>query len=179
MKLPSLDAFCSHDDFRQVMNCVYIDGKYAVSSDAHILVKVDISEYFDNVELMNKKLIHRSVWWQMMYATTRTATETGIKCSYENFECEYSYFKTDSQYPDYMKVIKIDEDEQSKGIIDIGFSPHLLKRLSLITDEVIHFRFVESGKSILISNDDFAGIIMPAMVSNHNWKMYYKLQIGL
>lgn len=162
-QLPRLDAFCSKDDLRPVMNCVFIDGNYAVASDAHILVKMDVSMRFDKIELMNGKLIHCAVWFNMLYATQRIATETGITCHFQNYICEFRYDKS-GQYPKYMDVLNnvfntYENAGPSKYVI---LTPTLLARLSKITSEPIHFGFSEQDeRGILMMNDDFHGVIMP------------------
>lgn len=177
MKLPRLDAFCSSVHLLG-MDCVFIDNGYGVASDAYILVKVKISDYFENPEKLNGKMIHRAVWWNMMYANEREVTDNGIKCHYNNYTCVYE-FNNYGTYPDYKLVISYDDAKKSNGLTTVALHPYQLKRLTLITESPIQFRFITQNRCILIHNLDFAGLIMPSDFNDVYWAKDYKEMISL
>lgn len=164
-QLPRVDAFCSKYDYRPVMNCVFIDGNYAVGSDEHILIKVDVSANFDKIELMNHKMIHRAVWFNMLYATQRVASETGITSYFQNYSCEFKYTDPGVKYPDYMSLLKpaYKDSIGDESVSRLTLTPRLVGLLTKITDMPVSFRFISDSANIFICNNDFHGILMPCM----------------
>jgi hypothetical protein len=168
-QLPNLSAFTSKEDYRHEMNCILIDGIYAVASDAHILVRVDISDLFDNIEAMNDKMIHYAIWSQMRYAESRTCDDTGITCRFSNYTCKFTYSDPGVKYPDYKVILNrsvLDKAKDNELKTDIGLSPALLAKFRMITDKVISFRFVAEDKNVFFANEDVVGLIMPALLNN-------------
>lgn len=172
-KLPKLAHFCALEQLRPVMNCILIDGEYGIASDAHILVRARVSQCFLNPELMNGKLIHRSVWHQMSTASLRKCTETGIVCSYENYSCEYRYTNPRQNYPDWTAILSkkaIEAADKSEPVKEIALSPNVIAKLQHITSLPIRFKLNKQQIGYVMANEDFIGLIMPCaleMVEDH------------
>lgn len=161
--LPRLDVFTSTDDYRPVMNRIYIDQKDGISSDAHILIKMNISDYFENLELADKKMIHRCAWFQMLWANQRICTETGIRCIFNNYECTFNYSE-DGNYPDYMRILKpaYENAKTAKGLKEFALMPFLMERFSKLgRNSPVKFYLIEENQNIFIQSENYHGIIMP------------------
>lgn len=168
-QLPNLSAFTSKDELRPAMNCILIDGTYAIASEGHILVRVSLSDMFENIEAMNGKMIHYSIWSQMRYAYIRKCDETGITCAFANYTCKFMYSDPGINYPNYKFILNRKVLDGSKGAelkTDIGLSPDLLAKFRTLTAKVIAFRFVAENKNVFFANEDVVGLIMPALLNS-------------
>jgi len=62
--LPSLHNICSSDSFRFSLQLIEIKEGIATATDAHILVRYDLSNYINEeiLSALNGKLIHANTW---------------------------------------------------------------------------------------------------------------------
>jgi hypothetical protein len=163
--LPRLDVFCSRDDLRPVMNCILIDQHHAVASDTHILIKINVSERFENIEKMDGKMIHRAVWFQMLWANRRVCTDTGIQCFYDNFKCTYEY-NTNGNYPNYMTILKeaYNNSKKSTELVRFALMPFIMAKFAnLDSHKPVKFYTITENQNIFIQSENYHGIIMPCM----------------
>lgn len=164
--LMRLDAICASDFYRPVLQCIYIDGHWGVATDAHLLIRTDISSCFYDFEKMNGKMINRTVWFRMLHCNYRKATETGIICKYMGYEVEFKY-SNEGTYPDYSKVLSpaFTKAIKKPGIAQLNLNPGILSRLQKLGGMKITFTFCGNELNF-IQAENYHGLLMSMMGEN-------------
>ena len=102
---------CANDDLRVVMEYIYFQDGFSYASDAHVLVKNDLSICssipIEQIEILNGKLLHKDAYKEILKYDVIDISEEGIQCKKGN-NTAFFYFNTDSslKYPMAKELIK-------------------------------------------------------------------------
>lgn len=171
--LPQMHLLCSEDKLRVALTGVYIDGKHAVASDAHVLGVVDITDFFDEEKLakMNGKIIPGAVWKKMGEDVINTAMievyETGVSWPLFEPKGHVHYEFLDEKFPDYKQFIPTSNFEDVEKIgLNIKVAARLLKALDVDNNQA-ELIITSSNKAMIIQSKNLKGfgIIMPVMIA--------------
>jgi len=180
-KLPPMHLACSNNELRTSMQCVHIQNGIATATDAHILVRYDLSSFFEEniLKKLDGKLIHMKTW-EMMAKTEFTFAikvdedEITIPMMGGNFVSKYA----NEKFPDFAKITnEVLDGKLQEAKSYIGLNTKLLSKASLIigynqpsyykNQIVLHFN--QNHKAIVVSNENVEegiAIVMPVMVKD-------------
>lgn len=169
---------CAKDDFRSVMQHIYFKDGFAYASDAHILVKNDLTACSnldpDQIELLDGKLLHADHYKNILKYDTIVVSEEGIEAKKDQNKA-FFYFTESEKYPNAEKVLNDALNHTSIPMSQIGFDVKLIQRISkaLCTDNRFKFTFKGEGAPVICENlnSDYLnciGIIMPQMIDGIN-----------
>jgi hypothetical protein len=170
LNLPPLHLACSNVKVLAAYNCVFIDGEYAVATDAHVLVKVKLEMIPDEIlAKINGMMIHRKTWkfWCSddcidFVLENETAM---VVTTYGKLEIRS---ELDVRFPDYRNAIN-DENMVQQPIEWVGIEPNILARgLRSVGAKMGSLRIFSPNKGICVvpMYCDFEAeiLFMPAMV---------------
>ena len=171
-KLPPIHKACGSDDLRPVMSYILIDEGYAIATDAHILVALDLFETClekKTIEALNQKLIPKE-FWKLMSKTMLVPQGIEVEEKQMSFINKQGFritcpFGTDN-YPNYKAILVKD-----KGSVErIGLNPILLMSVFECLGKPINLRlhFLSESKAIMVypnTGSNSYALIMPVMIS--------------
>lgn len=185
--VPPMHLSCANDELRPVMSHVLIKNNCAVSTDAHILSKINLLQckWPEHVlEHLNGKMIHQDLWrlikrYKDYQIINIDIDETTNKCylQYKSFRLYIDVVEQKEMlYPLWENVIP--KNDQQTEINEIGLNMNLLKRVNPIANfmNIIYeeqqgsrFRFFGSNKAVLIEPPSDKGsfvLVMPVGFPN-------------
>lgn len=168
-------ACAANDDFRPEMEHIYFQDGFAYASDAHVLVRNDLSICSsipaEQIEILNGKMLHRDAYKEILKYDIIDISEEGIQCKKGN-NTAFFYFNTSSdlKYPKVKELIYEVTRASTVPVPQVAINPKLLGILSkaLYHEHEIVFTFKGESKGIVCEDNvtvtNCVGIIMPAMV---------------
>lgn len=171
-----LDRIAENDVFRPQFSCIYFKDGYAYATDAHILIKAkltDVSTFQDDqIDLLNGKCIHRSVYSRLLEFERVQITSEGFKARILDIDSFITFGFTGVQkdvVSDIEKVILNAQNDKQEEITTFGINPVLLARLDKIFNDNYGVQLIvkAANKPILVKWDgkDAIGLIMPVMIN--------------
>jgi DNA polymerase III sliding clamp (beta) subunit (PCNA family) len=181
MKFPKLDLVCSNDDLRPAFSHVKVEKEFTFATDAHVLVRHNTSELFDESFLLSipeegLMIPKRAISLMRKNVTTNISLSDDKKMIqlYQKDGSIISYrCSIQEKFPDANKLFPKKED--TKPLNEIVLSAYLLYNLAQAMGcetPILHLRFYEPTKAILVTpnqNSDYfsvIGIIMPAIIQD-------------
>ncbi len=179
-QIPKLHLACSKDTLTPAMCCVYISNGIATATNAHIMIQMHLKEEStltdEDVKLLNGKMIHYSMWSQMVNADLLKVEEDGVLLTKGALKYKV-YFDNLAIKPLPFDTIKKDLIE--KGISDINqicLNANLMKiAQDVLKSDNLKINFYGEGKKGIIayqykSRKAYA-IIMPCMVEKETYDL--------
>lgn len=185
--LPPLHHAVSDDNLRPALTGVFIDGKHAVATDAHIMAVVDVSEHFqpEALQAMNGKIIPGDVWKMMCevsFTETIEATDAHVSWPLSEPKGKVFYDYIDSVFPNYKAVVPVNTEsveDVTKIGVNIKNATRLLKALR-IDDNVAMMYFSSESKAIIVNTPDRDGfgIIMPTLMTELRVDVFTEIRMN-
>jgi len=171
-----IDRICDDTLFRPAQSLIYFKDGYAYATDAHILVKVRITEIssFQEIQLdvLEGKAIHKSVYARLLSFDRVEITPDGFKATVPEAESFITFGFAgiqENMVEDIEKVIFNARNNKQTEITTFGINPTLLKRLDCLFSDTYGVRIIikDPNKPILVkwSWHDAIGLIMPVMIN--------------
>jgi len=172
-----IDRICDDTLFRPAHSLVYFKDGYAYATDAHILVRVKLTEISsfqeDQLDLLNGKAIHKSVYSRLLPFDRVEITPDGFKARVPEAESFITFGFAGLQkdmVSDIEKVLLNAQNNNQEDIKSFGINSSLLKRLDcLFTDTYgVELILKAANRPVLVkwSGHDAIGLIMPVMINN-------------
>ncbi len=169
-----MDLACAKDELRPALGCIYFKDGYAYASDAHILIKNDISEIStldqEGIEKLDGKLLNADSYKNLLKYDKISISDDGIECT-KGGDKAFFYFAENLEYPDAEKLIQGVLSENIVPLPQIGLDLELTntigKALFEAKQTLMSFRGI--GKGITFEhNGTFKSmaIQMPCMINN-------------
>lgn len=166
---------CATDDLRVVMEHIYFQDGFAYASDAHVLVKNDLSVCSsisrEQIEILNGKLLHKDAYKEILKYDVIDISEEGIQCKKGN-NTAFFYFNTDSslKYPEAKELVEKKSALSTVPIPQISINTKLIEIMNkaLYHQRELKFTFKGVNESIICEDNDIdstncVGLIMPCM----------------
>lgn len=171
-----IDRICNDTLFRSAQSLIYFKDGYAYATDAHILVKVritEISSFQENqLTTLDGKAIHKSVYAKLLPFDGVEITPEGFKARVPEAESFITFGFAGLQkgmVPDIEKVIMDARNDVQAEITAIGINPSLLKRLDCLFGDTYGVKLIIKAvnKPVLVkwTGHDAIGLIMPVMIN--------------
>jgi len=166
--------------FRMHQSFIFFKDGYAYATNAHILVKVKISEIAnfqdEQVEILEGKAVHRSVYAKLLPFERVEITLEGFKARVPDADSFITFgFATveEKMVGDIEKVIADAKKEEQTTITTFGLNPVLLNSLNKIFNDTYGVELIvkAANKPVLIrwQAKDAIGLIMPVMIHEDRW----------
>ena len=162
-----MDLACENDSFRPVFSYIHFKDGYAYASDAHILVKNNLSECStftdEEIEKLDGKFIGSKAYKSILSYDMVQVTDMGFECMCDNQKVIYPFSEV-YKYPEMENVISEHLKESTEGITKLRIDPSLLSKIekALFNFEYAYMQLSEGNKSLLVKSkdSDSIGIIM-------------------
>lgn len=162
---------------RPALSLVYFKNGYAYASDAHILVKVRLTEISSfqepQLDLLDGKAIHKSVYAKILPFDRVEITPEGFKARVPEAESFITFGFAGLQkdmVSDIEKVLLDAQNNKQEEINSFGVNSTLLKRLDCLFSDTYGTELIvkAANKPILVkwSGHDAIGLIMPVMINS-------------
>lgn len=172
-----LDMICSDDLYRMQHSFIYFKDGYAYATGAHILIKIKVSEistFQDNqLEILENKAIHKSVYSRLLQFDRVEITSEGFKASVPDAESFIQFGFANVQHgvtENINTVIASAKRDEQTEIKSFGINPVLLNTLNKLFDDTQGVELIvkAANKPILVkwTGHDAIGLIMPVMINN-------------
>ena len=171
-----IDRICDDTLYRPAQSLIYFKDGYAYATDAHILVKVKLTEISsfqeDQLSMLDDKAIHKSVYAKLLIFDRIEITPEGFKARVPEAESFITFGFSGLQQrmvDDIERVILNARNDKQTEIATFGINPSLLKRLDCLFTETYGVQLIvkAANKPILVkwSGHDAIGLIMPTMIN--------------
>jgi hypothetical protein len=172
-----LDMICNNDFLRTQQSFIYFKDGYAYATNAHILVKVKLSEISTfqdaHFEILENKAIHKSVYAKLLQFDRVEITPEGFKASVPDADSFIQFGYANVQHDmvnSINKVIADAEQDKQTEIKSFGINPVLLNTLNKLFHDTYGVELIvkAENKPIFVkwSGHDALGLIMPVMINN-------------
>jgi hypothetical protein len=174
--LPKLHLACSTDQLRERLEYVYIDGHFAVATNAHVLVSFDLRVLNFSEEMLaslNGCMIHRNLWKILSEKDVMILSVENGKMKYGRSGLVFEVaLRTDLTFLDYKAVLFTEKD--ITPVPSIGFNIYFLEIIRKSTGmNTVKFEFHGQIKGITVTpihvddlGDTFA-LLMPIMINEY------------
>lgn len=172
--LPKLHLVCTRDSLRERLEYVYIDGHFAVASDANILVSFDLRMLNlreDVLSSLNGCMIHRNLWKILSERDVMILSVEDGKMKYGKDGIVFETpLRTDLAFLDYKKALLSEKDIQA--VPSIGFNIYFLELIRKATGmTTVKFEFHGQNKGATLTplhsedlGDTFV-LLMPVLIN--------------
>lgn len=167
---------CTKNDFRPLMQHIYFKNGFAYATDAHILVKNDLTACSnlspEQIALLDGKLLHADHYKNILKYDTIEVSEEGIEAK-KGGNKAFFYFTESDKYHDVEKTLNDALNHMSIPMSQVGLDVKLVQYISkaLCTDGRFKFTFKGECAPVICENIDSdylncIGIIMPQMIND-------------
>lgn len=167
---------CAKDDLRPTMEHIYFKDGFAYASDAHILVKNDLTQCsnldLDQIAALDGKLLHSEHYKNILKYDVIEIAEDGIEAK-KGINKAFFYFSDaeDLKYPNAEKVLNDALNMSSVPMPQVGLNAKLVENISKALANSGDFKFTFKGENrqIVCENLDenyinCIGIIIPQSI---------------
>lgn len=170
--LPSIHLAAGDDELRPALQHIEISDGIATATNAHLIVRLNLSAYSnldeETIKRLSGKMIHRDVWEAILDASVITVEDDILHVEQGGIKADYD-ITCDLKFPDYDAIIR----SVANSIFDkksfICFNPKLIAIAQKIfpSDNLI-MRFYENHEMMLLfPSGDAKGFIgiMPLKIT--------------
>jgi len=169
---------CGNDPLREAMSHVEFKDGFMVATDAHVLIKQDLSLHDfseDEKKLMNGKYLHRDALKIAYSFHVVHARENGLECIKEGgLRIILPYAEADWRYPNYEYIVNNAVNDPKTPLQKIGINLAVADRLrqTMVSEtKSVRFMFSAPNKAILVEDSIIPRemqlcLLMPTMIDN-------------
>lgn len=177
IQLPPVHLVCSKDELRPALMCVFIHGKYAVATNAHVLVAHSIEGLVSQETLtaLHGKLIPAKVWAELQKVRDYIQLEVDgdfLSATVGNSTTKYK-LPADLRFPNYLDLINSISEFKGEPITSIAINPTLLLsayKAMGSSGHSMNMRIKANNKAVMFANYEAIGIVMPAILESESFE---------
>lgn len=150
-KYVQMHLACAKDDLRPVMEHIYFKDGFTYASNAHILVKNDLTQCSnldpDQIAALDGKLLHYEHYKNILKYDVIEIAEDGIEAK-KGVNKAFFYFSTveDLKYPNAEKVLNDALNMSSVPMPQVGLNARLVENISKALANSGDFKFTFKGE---------------------------------